>query len=527
MKGTTVALALAPLAAAKQLVWPSKYDYVEDLQNNLGGYNKRGFMDAIISCDFGNGKDGQQNSAEWIRTAFHDAVTHDKAAGTGGIDASIFWELARTENKGDAFLNTFGFFSGYHNQRGSVSDLIALGTVIATGGCGGPQVPFRAGRVDAYKAGPAGVPETHTNLKDTFARFTKAGFTKEDMTALVACGHAVGGVHHVDHPEITGHEVSADNYTSVPFQTNFRSFNNGVATEYLSGKTKNPLIVAKNATLRSDKRIFDNDKATMKKLATKEGFNKICPEVFARMIDTVPKSVKLTEVIDPYEVKPYINDMSLDSKGKIHFAGAIRLLITKEETLKLDEISAKLIYVGRDGKKVTLPLKQAIWQGGRTLGTYHDFVNYEFDTTIDTKNGITKFWVQVTKKNAVKTYDNQGTGGYPVDDTVLYQQQQSCIQWSKLPAAPMKINAFIRDGRAKDPLTLTIGQKVPIKGVEVPQIKNESARFKATGKKSSGYTAFQAEIKVVDQTSYFDIVLGGKTPAGVEFRPVLPLDECK
>ena len=50
MKGTTVALALAPLAAAKQLVWPSKYDWVEDLQNNLGGYNKVGFMDGKSSA---------------------------------------------------------------------------------------------------------------------------------------------------------------------------------------------------------------------------------------------------------------------------------------------------------------------------------------------------------------------------------------------------------------------------------------------------------------------------------------------
>jgi hypothetical protein len=49
MKGTTVAIALAPLAAAKQLVWPSKWDYVEDLQNNLGGYNKFGFMDGKSS----------------------------------------------------------------------------------------------------------------------------------------------------------------------------------------------------------------------------------------------------------------------------------------------------------------------------------------------------------------------------------------------------------------------------------------------------------------------------------------------
>jgi hypothetical protein len=37
-----------------------------------------------------------------------------------------------------------------------VSDLIALGTVMATGACSGPHVQFRGGRVDATTAGPTG-----------------------------------------------------------------------------------------------------------------------------------------------------------------------------------------------------------------------------------------------------------------------------------------------------------------------------------------------------------------------------------
>jgi hypothetical protein len=46
MKGpATVAFALVPFTAAKQLVWPSQYDYLEDLQYNQGGYNKFGFAD--------------------------------------------------------------------------------------------------------------------------------------------------------------------------------------------------------------------------------------------------------------------------------------------------------------------------------------------------------------------------------------------------------------------------------------------------------------------------------------------------
>lgn len=46
MKGsTTLAFALVQFSAASQLVWPSKWDEVEDLLYVQGGYNKRGFAD--------------------------------------------------------------------------------------------------------------------------------------------------------------------------------------------------------------------------------------------------------------------------------------------------------------------------------------------------------------------------------------------------------------------------------------------------------------------------------------------------
>ncbi|KAM5354777.1 hypothetical protein ACJ41O_001423 [Fusarium nematophilum] len=518
---TAAGLVLAPLATASQLVWPSKWDEIEDLYTMLSGFNRRGFSD-------GKRLEPQYwlkgtNSAEWIRTAFHDIATHDAKAGTGGLDASIFWELDRPENVGSAFNNTFSFFSGFHNTRASASDLVALGVVVATGACGGPKMPFRAGRIDANKAGPAGVPEPHTNLADTLAAFTKAGFTKQDMVAMVACGHALGGVHSVDFPDITGIPADPNNDTSVPFQKDVSHFHNGVVTEFLSGKTKNPLVVASNNTLNSDKRIFNSDRATMKKLATKAGFDTMCADVFTRMIDTVPKSVKLTSVIEPYDVKPYIDELSLDSKGNLRFKGAIRLRVTKGSGRNPDDLAVKLVYADRNGKgKVVVPTTRPNWQAGLTIGlSGEQFVSFEFDTTIKGTSGISKFWVQETvpSTKVTKTHDNQKTGGYKVGDTVLYQLSQSCLKVDALAtgAAPMVVTAMVRENRASDPLTLKVTRKVPRRGVAVPQLKTELTQFKATGKKSNGWVAYQAKTKVSEGFERFDIALGGSKPTAVEF----------
>ncbi|KAM0352983.1 hypothetical protein ACHAPU_001867 [Fusarium lateritium] len=522
MKGSAAAaLALVPYAAASQLVWPSRYDELEDYMTMLGGYGKRGFADAMTTCSFGNNDKGRQNAAEWIRTAFHDAVTHDAKAGTGGVDASIFWETNRPENPGDAFANTFGFFSGFHSPRSSASDLIALGTAVATSACAGPYVPFRAGRIDSYKAGPAGVPEPSTNIKDTFAAFAKAGFTKEDMTAMVACGHALGGVHNKDFPDVTGKKATGPfDETSVPFQKDVSTFHNGVVTEFLAGMSKNPLVVAKNDTLNSDKRIFNNDRATMKKLSTTAGFNAMCSDIFTRMIDTVPKSVKLTDVIDPYDMKPYVTDMSLDSKGKIHFAGSARFQLANGR--KADDLAVNLVYADKSGKKTTVAMKPGMWQGGFTSGPKTSFISYEFDVAADSKKGISKFWIQeiTPSTKTTKTHDNQKTGGYKVDDTVLFQKSASCFAADELESGPalVKVNAMVRDARAKDTLNLKVSRRVFTKGVDVPRFKTEIVQFKATGKKLNGFTAYQAQAKTDDANSSLDIVLSGMPSAAVQWQ---------
>jgi catalase (peroxidase I) len=79
-----------------------------------------------------------------------------------------------------------------------VADLVALGTVMSMGLCGGLRVPYRPGRIDAAQADPTtGVPAPETDLEETLVFFERAGFNQVDSIGLTACGHTMGSVHHV------------------------------------------------------------------------------------------------------------------------------------------------------------------------------------------------------------------------------------------------------------------------------------------------------------------------------------------
>lgn len=53
---------------------------------------------------------------------------------------------------------------------------------------GGPEIPFRGGRVDAAEPNNPGVPQPEQNLKTHIAAFARQGFSQTDMISLVACG---------------------------------------------------------------------------------------------------------------------------------------------------------------------------------------------------------------------------------------------------------------------------------------------------------------------------------------------------
>lgn len=116
------------------------------------------------------------------------------------------------------------------------------------------------------------------------------------------------------------------------------------AVQYMDGTTKNPLVTGKNTSTNSDLRIFSSDNnATIKAYVIRknglmpgscmhdrfaesaEHFAKTCSALFERMIDTVPRGVLLSEVLEPLPVKPMTLQVQALVDGTFTLTGDVRV----------------------------------------------------------------------------------------------------------------------------------------------------------------------------------------------------------
>lgn len=118
------------------------------------------------------------------------------------------------------------------------------------------------------------------------------------------------------------------------------------ASEYVHDTTMDPLVVGHNDTNNSDKRIFGSDgNATMNSYVlyislcstsltprqigrfanSPELFKSTCGTLFARMLETVPSGVELSEVIEPLPVKPQSMLLEFMGDGTLHLTGLVRV----------------------------------------------------------------------------------------------------------------------------------------------------------------------------------------------------------
>ncbi|KAF7544798.1 hypothetical protein G7Z17_g9662 [Cylindrodendrum hubeiense] len=509
--------ALASFATGSKYVWPSEYDEIEEILSLQGGYLSRRFADGVVPCSEGGNVKGRQNAAEWIRTAFHDMITHNSKKKTGGVDGSIWFELNRAENGGLAFNNTFNFFNFLYSSRASAADLLAMSVIVSHSSCGGStKIPFRHGRIDAGEAGPAGVPETHTPLKTMLSRFATAGYSHADMITMVACGHTLGGVHSVNFPEISKGSTNIYNDTVTTFDGSPYQFDNSIATEYVKGTTKNPLIIGTNDTVNSDKRIFGSDKnKTMKALAKKPSvFEAKCAKIFSRMIDTVPKGVKLSSPLEAIDIKPNITKLYLNDEGSLVFAGRVRVRTTEGAKKGRDQadLSVHLTYANRKGKGATAIQTE---YAGNSTGLYGEtFAWYEYETVIEPSAGISKFNIHLTVPSKKKTtkYTNQGHG-YPVDDAILYQDVESCVSRTSVNGTRAFVARVALDkDRTSSALRMEIVRFEKRQGVIVRKMDLESIDFAATGEESGIWAFYEATVQLSTSawSTTFDIVSDGK-----------------
>ncbi|KAK7018337.1 peroxidase [Favolaschia claudopus] len=405
-------------------VWPSpQLDALEairwDQADRFGG-----LASFILPCDFytfGDGT-GRANTADWIRTAYHDMATHNVEDGTGGLDASIRFaeEQQRGENVGNGFQNTVEVFVSQATRYVSIADLVALGLITSVETCGGPIVPFRGGRIDAGEPNKPGVPEPQQDLDAHIASFARQGFTQTEMIGLVACGHSFGGVAHAEFPQSVPELHDSNNTESVQhFDTTFGHFDNNVATEYMSGTTQNPLVVGANDTTNSDKRIFGSDgNVTMKSFAdSPEAFASRCATLLARMVDTVPNGVQLTEVIEPLPIKPSRVELILDGDA-LKLSGFVRLFnqssdATRSVAIQLEDHS------GKQSEKFPMSADRiSETLGGRVTSAWYAFNHSDSGApalSIDPAAGITKMRFIVNGK-----MEDQGGVGFAVQDSVVF-----------------------------------------------------------------------------------------------------------
>lgn len=518
-------------------VWPGQHDHMEDLLYLQDGFNRFGFIDGILSCGFGQNEPGRQNSAEWIRTAYHDMATADVETGTGGLDASIMFETNRGENRGSAFNNTFGHLAAFHTTRSSGADLLALAVVGSMSVCGGYNVPLRVGRIDATGAGRSGVPEPQQDLETHTNMFAMQGFNQTEMIELVACGHTLGGVHHEDFPEITRDDTAGQ---VTRFDDSSSVFDNQVVTEYLNSNTSNPLVVGANNTMNSDRRIFAADgNKTMQALADPTYFQERCQSLMARMIDTVPSVVSLSEPLTPIDVKPYINTLALNANGTLEFSGYIRVRYEADTGRTADDLSAHITYLDHLGNNSTTKIQSVrpTWQDGTASGFKgHKFVFFEWDTQISASEGISAFNIHLTvpSTNQTTVYQNGGTG-FPVQDDVLYQVYQSCQKfvsdgnggWN----GALTVVAAVRSNTSSSPLSapaLHFAKHIP-QGAVLDRLEVQVEDFVKTGQALAGYDLFEIKDMAINgqsDSTTFDIVLDDTKKIEFQKTAALSQNDC-
>jgi len=144
-----------------------------------------------------------------LRLVFHDAIGISPTVGGGGADGSIAvfnaTELTFPANAGiDDVLDQVGPFLHKYADVLSPGDFIQFAGALSLVNCpGAPQVKFAFGRPQPKAASPPNlVPEPFDNVDTILARFASAGFSPEEVVALIS-SHSIAGADDVD-PTIPG-----------------------------------------------------------------------------------------------------------------------------------------------------------------------------------------------------------------------------------------------------------------------------------------------------------------------------------
>ncbi|KAF1969272.1 heme peroxidase [Bimuria novae-zelandiae CBS 107.79] len=443
---TACLLAIRQHVVCAASTWPAPTDELEDLIFLSTGYRSTGLAGLVTPCSKGLSS-SRVTAAEWLRTAFHDAISGNIFTGLGGLDGSIAWEIDTLENEGVFADDSVKAWANFVSDQTSLSDVIAAATYAVTRSCSNISIAVRGGRVDATQAGPVGfVPQPQNAVTIFRNQFARMGLDDQGMVQFVACGHTIGGVHVADHPEITDKALAT--FDKTPY-----SLDNSIAVEYMQGTTNNPLVVGQSVANRrnSDFKVFsgaDRNVTISALAADREVFDNACKTIFQKMIDQVPSGVVLSDPVTPYEVKPYGLQLTLlDGGSKIRFTGDVRVRSTRGAVSQV-----QLTYTDRNRAVAQTPIDTTA--KGIAAGFDDSFDFFGFSTDLPADTSISSFNVVVTYGDSITTFDNNGSG-FQVQDAVIYQAPQSCLNSD----GQLTVVAAVRD--AQDAPNLQVMIKVP------------------------------------------------------------------
>ncbi|KAK4670179.1 uncharacterized protein QC763_209370 [Podospora pseudopauciseta] len=481
--------------------WPAPTDQMEEIVFQLQGMDGSLFSDNITPCDNEAAGPGRVTASEWLRVAFHDMATHNRFFDRGGLDGSLQFELRSSENTGPGHNTTLQFYATYLSSRSSLADLIAAGAYAAVRACGGPVIPLRLGRKDALTAGSSGVPQPENSVGSFVSQFDRMGFSQTEMIQVVACGHTLGGVHRTEFPNIIPAGVS-----NIPFDTSKATFDNRIATEYVSGNTTNPLVVGPAIAINrhSDFKVFNSDgNATISTMTSPSAFQSICQTVLQKMIDVVPSTVTLTPPIAPYTVKPQDMQLTLQSGGaSFLLTGKIRVRTTEIPGSTVTNLV--LTWKDRNGGNSCGSLSSCSTTAtlqGIANGFDDTFAFFPIEATIPTSSGISSFTITINRNDgSSQTFDNNGNT-YPLSDAVVLQKTQSCLLQT---SGQLTVAAVVRNDVVGVPVNLDIEYQTPRTGNSgnpVPAINTATVQM-TEGDCIGPYTFYSASYTIPGGRSY-------------------------
>ncbi|KAF9470970.1 heme peroxidase [Pholiota conissans] len=447
--------AFASIKFAYGYHWPSpQYDALESFLWE-GGDNRVGEVvsNLVDGCRNRAAAPGSSIAAEWLRFAYHDAATHNITDGTGGLDASIYYELDRPENIGDGQVQTSLDFRFTATKYVSRADIIALGAVWGVAACGGPVIKYKGGRKDAVGPRAPGVPEPNQDLATHVEKFRLQGFNATEMIQLVACGHSFGGVRSVDFPDVVKPNASAPGGIGLARFDTTEKYDPAVVTEFLDGTTQNPLVVS-NVTLASDLRIFSSDgNATMKNMATASSFADTCSSMLERMINTVPSDTQLTDEIQLLPVK--VRDAQITViNSQLVFMTSLRLSRPadkpvpsgREVTLYwCDGRGSSQNCAGNIASVASTPSSKVITPSPIGGPSNIALDSYEFAVPLSANQSLSKFWFVLDDKDGSVpiTLDNEGTGYVFPQDEIIFISDLGSIRAGGTGDSSRKFNFVV------------------------------------------------------------------------------------